>query len=884
MSAASDSALQIALRDLMRSHAPRATLLAAMGERVLNIRADAPLATESGTELIPPDDWLTKGNLAWITRDGALLGLLWSEETPIPAGAVEVLTLLLSAASTEGANREADMLITQLPAATAWLSADLTFRQVSRTFLELFGLTDQLVMGRGVLDVFPQGQALAQQLAGASAGRSIRLKDELLPGEGRRWVRGEAKPYFGGAAAGVLWTVQDVTPEYVRAGEVAALLDTETPLALVNADGRINQLSRGFEALLSRTEHAVPGTALWDWPGFSPDSAPALRDLLNAAKVGEAASTEVALTAGTPCWLTARRSAFAPNLLIVESPAHRGGTHADGNMVSQVLSLSDSATILLDHAGRAQLISDHAAGLLELDAPQLVGLGFTRTAEQLGLKLYSPEGNLLPWPEFKSLTLPYTQEVLVVTTGGTRRHMEIRVTRVDAPAPGKKPGILLTLRDQTALRRAQAKLRHDANHDQLTGLLNRTGLRQQLAQANKDSTQPSGANPAGMVATVDVDGFGGLNAALGRTAGDLLLIQLAARLNDLAAENAGAAARLNDDAFALLLPQTSAEIGIQKIQAALQEPLRAGRRLVPITFSVGTASVNAANPEQALADAEMALQHAKRQGRGQVQIFNVGLRDEQAQIFELENDLRQAIEEAQEQFNLLYQPAVSLKDGRAISAEALLRWTHPALGNISPARFLPIASRSNLITLLGEWVIREAGKGRAILREAVHKGEWRTSVNLSLEELRRPGAAERLLPLMTKLNALDIEVSAGSLIDHSEETLGVLESLRAKGSRLIVDDFGDGASSLTALTRFPLSGLKLHPTLTTRLPDDDLSLKLVQGTVSLAHSLGLSVTAVGVETYAQLDILRDLGVDAAQGYALAPPLMAHDLATWLKSR
>lgn len=875
MSAASDSVLHLALRDLMRAHAPHATLLATVGGRVLSIRADAPVTVTPGTDLIPPDDWLGHGDLAWLTRDGSLLGLLWSEDAPPAPGAVEVLTLLLSAARTESGNREADMLITQLPAATAWLAANLTFRQVSRTFLELFDLTDQEVIGQPLLKVFPEGQGLAQGLASAAAGRSIRLKDELLPGTARRWVRSEAKPYFGGAAAGVLWTAHDVTPEYTCTGELAALLDTDAPVALLGPNGEVKQVSRGFEALTSvASEQTPPGSPLWQWVCFSGEGIDSLKDLILAAQAGQGGTTEVTLPNGNTVALTARHSAFAPDLLIVEGPSRHTAGQVNGHLVSQVLSLSDAATIVMDHAGRAQLISRQAADLLEIDAVQVGGLGLTRTLEQMGLKLYSTDGNLLPWPDFKSLPLPYTLEAITVTVSGTRRHIEFRATRMDADHPGRKSGILLTLRDQTALKRAHAKLQHDANHDQLTGLLNRAGLRSRL-------TQPGSAG--NMVAAIDVDGFGGLNAALGRTAGDLLLIQLAARLNDMVTEQGGHAARLTDDSFAILLPD-SADVGIQKIQAALQEPLRAGKRLVPITFSIGSASVQPGNPDQALGDAEMALQHAKRQGRGQVQLFNVSLRDEQAQTFELENDLRHAIEAEPQQFNLLYQPAVSLKDGRAISAEALLRWTHPRLGNISLARFLPIARRSDLIVLLGEWVLREAGKGRAIIREGFRKGEWRTSVNLSLEELSRPRAAERLLPLMTKLNALDIEVNADSLLDHSEETLGVLESLRAKGSRLIVDDFGDGASSLTALTRFPLSGLKLHPTLTAKLPDDDMGMKLVQGTVSIAHSLGLTVTAVGVETYAQLDALRDLGVDAAQGYALTPPLGVHDLAIWLKNR
>ena len=258
------------------------------------------------------------------------------------------------------------------------------------------------------------------------------------------------------------------------------------------------------------------------------------------------------------------------------------------------------------------------------------------------------------------------------------------------------------------------------------------------------------------------------------------------------------------------------------------------------------------------------------------------LRDEVARAFELEEALRGALD--RDQFTLLYQPALSLKRGRAQSAEALLRWNHPTLGLLAPAHFLELASRSELITHVSEWVVQEAVLGRQAVRAALPEryANWSVSVNLGLEELRRSAGLRRLLPLLSTEGAPDIEVSAGSLLDHSQETLGLLEQLRSLGARLSVDDFGDGASSLAALTRFPLSAVKLHPTLTARLPGDEKSLTLVQGTIDLAHNLGLQVVAVGVETADQLGILRELGCDAAQGYAITPPLSGADLIGWLR--
>ncbi|MFB9993670.1 EAL domain-containing protein [Deinococcus oregonensis] len=882
------SALYTALRDLLRVHAPEATLLASVGKQVLSVRADAaPFETPSG-ELIPPDAWLDHGQLSWLTRDGALLGLLWSEEAPVPDGAVEVLTLLLSAASAEGANREADMLITQLPAPTAWLNADLVFRQVSRTFLELFGLSGPQVVGQPLQSVFPGREDLEHGLTQAAAGRATHLPDEHVLLTDRTagaagstgladtgvWLRGEARPYFGGAAAGVLWTIQNVSGEHEEAARLTALLDgLETPLALLTDTGTVLAASTGLAELAPATAPAIVGTPLWTWPCFADLPSELVRDLVRVAASGGAANGDVPLVGGGTLPLALRRGT-APGLLVAAGLSGRAaGLQASSSVVAQVLALSDAATILVDHAGRVQLVSEQAAQLVGLDAAKLLSLSLSRVLGELGVRLHTPEGDPISIPDLRTLKLPLIRELLVVRPDGVARHMEVRATQVEE---SNKPGTLLVLRDLTALRRAQAKMKHDARHDALTGLPNRPGLREHLAAAATPKT--------GAVVCLDADGFGALNAALGRTACDHLLIQLAARLNDLAGVHGGLAARLADDTFAAHLPALSADEAVQAIQTALQVPLRSGRRDVSLTFALGVAHLPAdITADAALADAEIAMQHAKRQGRAQTSAFHPGLRASVAEAYELEDALRGAI--AGEQFTLLYQPAVRLKDGQPFSAEALLRWQHPTLGTLAPSRFLPLASRSDLIMQVGDWVVHEALRGRAVIRASLPAHlNWRVSVNLSLEELRRSAGLEHLMPLLAQQGAPDIEVSAGSLLDHSQDTLGLLEQLRTHGARLIVDDFGDGASSLTALTRFPLSGVKLHPTLTARLPNDERSLTLVQGTVDLAHRLGLHVTAVGVETQEQLNVLRDLGCDAAQGYAITPPLSAGDLGLWLAER
>ena len=867
------SAVHATLSDLLRVHVPQATLLASLGDEVLRVRADAP-AESVGPDLVPPDEWFDRGEMTWLTRDGSLLGLLWTEDGEVPAAAVQVLTMLLAAARMDGTNRETEVLVTQLPVATAWLTTDLNFRRVSRPFLEMFGLPESQVVGQTAQQVFAGRAAFLDVLAQAGAGRSVRLPDEQVRRGGAVvWVRGEARPYYGGAVAGVMLTLQDVTGEYERAARVSALLDTETPAALLSDSGEVLQASHGLLELLPAASPVVTGAPLWAWPCFANVPSDTVRDLVRLAATGGAARAEVELQGGGTLTLSVRRTS-EEGLLVAQGEAGSRDGRAPLGVMTQVLALSEDATILVDHLGRAQLVSERASALLGVEAARLVGLSVSRVLGELGVRLFTPEGEPVVMPDWKDVPLPLRREVLLALPDGTVRQMELRATGVGGEAGGARGSVLLTLRDLTALRRAQAKIRHDARHDSLTGLLNRTGLREAL----------NAAGGAGSVVCLDIDGFGALNAALGRTACDRLLIQVAARLNDLANESRGQAARLADDSFAVTLPGVDAPGAVGRVRAALQQvPLRVGQRDVSVSVALGVVTLAAGVPgDAALGDAEVAMQHAKRQGRDQVSVFNPDLREQVARAFELEEALRGAVEG--EQFTLLYQPAISLREGRPVSAEALLRWNHPTLGMLSPNRFLDLASRSDLITSVSEWVVQEAVLSRSSVRSALPEryGDWTVSVNLGLEELRRSAGLRRLLPLLSAEGAPDIEVAAGSLLDHSQETLGLLEQLRSLGARLSVDDFGDGASSLASLTRFPLSAVKLHPTLTARLPGDDKSLALVQGTIDLAHRLGLGVVAVGVETSEQLHMLRGLGCDAAQGYAITPPLGRTELLSWLR--
>ncbi|WP_226342564.1 EAL domain-containing protein [Deinococcus sp. AJ005] len=902
----SSSALHTALRDLLRVHAPEAALLARVGGAVLHLQND--ILELCGPELEPPEAWLESGEMTWLSRDGELLGLLWSdggpEGRPVSPTATEVLTMLLAASRPDGAGREAEVLVTQLPVATAWLTPELVFRRVSRPFLELLDISDAGVLGHTVAEVLPGHPALLGALQGAVAGRSVHLPDALLSAKeadtAPRWVRGEARPYLGGWGAGVMVTLQDVSGEYERAARVSALLDTRTPAALLTEDGTVLHASPGLSELAPQMPGqpvpALIGAPLWDWPGFDGASVAAARDLVRLAAAGGEAQADLILAGGETLTLSVRHSA-ASGLLVAESVGVPVGGAAPLGLITQMLSLSEDATVLVDAAGRAQLINERAALLLGVEASRLVGLGLTRVLGELGVKVFSPDGQPLALPDWRTLPSPLCREVLLALPGHSLRHMELRVTPV-GPEAGRREtgnrgnvqsgGLLLTLRDVTVLRRAEAKMHHDARHDALTGLHNRVGLREDLAALKKTELETAeveaAENPVGALVCLNIDGFSALNTALGRVACDRLLIGLAARLSDVAGGKGGSAARLEGGTFAVLLPGLDIHDALEAVQRSLSVPLRCGPRETPLTFALGVAALDG-TAEDSISNAEIAVRHARQQGRGGLGFYTPALRAGVRSAYALEEDLRGAL--TAREFTLLYQPVLGLKSGKPLGAESLLRWQHPELGLLLPHSFLEVAGRSELITHIGEWVVEEAVASRDRVRAECGEThpEWQVSVNLSLEELRRSEGLSRLLPLLSAQGAPDIEVAAGSLLDHSEETLDMLGQLRSHGARLSVDDFGDGAgSNLSALTRFPLDAIKLHPTLTARLPGDPRVVTLVASTIDLAHRLGLKVVAVGVERSEQLDILRELGCDAAQGYGVCPPLPETELLAWLAER
>nr|WP_294518539.1 EAL domain-containing protein [uncultured Rhodopila sp.] len=453
---------------------------------------------------------------------------------------------------------------------------------------------------------------------------------------------------------------------------------------------------------------------------------------------------------------------------------------------------------------------------------------------------------------------------------------EVRGSRVVAASlrPLEDGGWLLTLEDITERRRNEKRIEYMAHHDALTGLPNRllfhTRLEEALLRARR------GERCA--LLYLDLDRFKAINDTLGHPAGDALLQEVTKRLG-AELRDGDTVARLGGDEFAILQPAVEqaqqAALLAQRVVAALCAPYQVNGHHVDIGVSIGIAiaSGESETPDTLLKNADLALYRAKLDGRGTWRFFEPEM-DAQMQIRrKLELDLRQALEA--EQFEMYYQPVVSLETGRVVGFEALLRWQHPEDGLISPAHFIPLAEEIGLIGPIGEWVLR-----RSCADAAGWAGDVKIAVNISAVQFRAgPWLVDMVGDVLRSsglaASRLEIEITETAMFQDTEETLATLHGLKALGARIALDDFGTGYSSLSHLRRFPFDRVKIDQSFVQCLGKTETdSAAIVRAVIGLCAGLGVAVTAEGVETREQLEWLIAAGAVDAQGFLLARPVPA----------
>ncbi|SFT09760.1 sensor domain-containing protein [Saccharopolyspora flava] len=542
-----------------------------------------------------------------------------------------------------------------------------------------------------------------------------------------------------------------------------------------------------------------------------------------------------------------------------------------------VVSLLDEGVLIVDEGGRIVTTNPAAAAILGFQEEELLG------SSPETWVTYDEDGERLPEPpsaRTRHSGEPETRRVArFERRDGSSAWLAISarsLTPEDAP-PHRT---MVSFTDITEPRAFRKQLEREATHDPLTGLANRTMVLRRLHAAMREEgrTTPTG------VMFIDLDKFKIINDSLGHVVGDEVLRVAGERLRAVmrSDEQVG---RHGGDEFVVLVhdERDSGRLHAlaERIRRRLTEPILVDGRHLHVDASIGIVLVpqgDPRTPEDVLRDADVAMYEAKTRGRGRVAFFDVQLRERLQRYLELEQDLRSAVDRGE--LWLAYQPIVNLHSNRVSGVEGLLRWTHPEHGTVSPEEFIPMAEESDLIHHIGSWVLSTAVQQVAEYR-ARFDLDLRVKANLSVRQLEDPGLPEAVDRALRgsglPARALSLEITESALMHDPDTAAHMLDELRRYGVRLAIDDFGTGYSSLAQLLRLPLDSLKIDRSFINDIAHSHDSEALVTSIMAMAHAVDLGVIAEGVETPAQLAVLRRLGCDQAQGYYLGRPSPIQEL-------
>ncbi len=453
----------------------------------------------------------------------------------------------------------------------------------------------------------------------------------------------------------------------------------------------------------------------------------------------------------------------------------------------------------------------------------------------------------------------------------------IRDRTLDEQETIRQAALAARAQAEQALRASEARFRHQATHDPLTGLPNRALFSRRLTEALGDGGGPIG------ICFIDLDGFKMINDSLGHGVGDRLLVAIASRLGQRVASHRHLVARMGGDEFVILVtdPADTDELTAiaDEALASIAEPVHIDGHELAVTASIGIAESPAAgrDPTDLMRAADITLQWAKAAGKGRWALFDPARDDLEIARYALSAQMPAALEHGQ--FVVEYQPMVSLFEGSLVGVEALVRWLHPRLGRLSPGEFIPLAEETGLILRLGYAVLEEAC-AQAARWWPESKPEGFISVNLAVRQVHDPALVTRVLDVLDRTGLdparLQLEITESSVMNTDAEPIAALRALASRGVRIAIDDFGTGYSNLAYLRRLPVRELKIAGEFVTGLRSPDATgnptdERILATLVSLAHTLGLTVTAEGVETVTQAERLRAIGCDAAQGWLYGRP-------------
>jgi diguanylate cyclase (GGDEF)-like protein/PAS domain S-box-containing protein len=566
-------------------------------------------------------------------------------------------------------------------------------------------------------------------------------------------------------------------------------------------------------------------------------------------------------------------------------------TYADISERRAIQEREQLAQTVFAHTPGGIIVTDDAQRIISANPATSLMSGYS-TEEIVGQTIFSlvaADSSLTPTAFEQAIkeSGTWNGEINIMRKTGESLAAEIRVNRIDDLNASQSSHYIWILADITERKVAEARMRHIAQSDSLTGLPNRLALQLRLAL-----TLPEARRHEWQVAImfIDLDRFKNINDTLGHPVGDELLREVASRLS-LVVRETDFVARLGGDEFVIVLPAITnpadAATVANKIIGALSSPIVADGHELHTSPSIGISIFpdDGSDGDTVLKNADTAMYHAKSAGRNNYQFYAGEMNKTASERLDIERKLRHAI--SRNELSLCYQPQFSAVGSQPTGVEALVRWHHPTDGMISPMRFIPIAEETGLIVEIGEWVLRTACHE---MRNWIEAGlePIRVAVNISARQLRRRDFCEVVAGCLAESGLpselLELEITESAVMENPKEAISILESIGRMGVTLAIDDFGTGYSSLAYLKLFPIDHLKIDRSFVADIEFDLNDRAIAFGTIALAHSLGLNVIAEGVETEDQLDLLRSNGCDEVQGYLFSKPLTSSAAFAFLHAR
>ncbi|MGO1503203.1 MAG: EAL domain-containing protein [Marinobacter sp.] len=557
---------------------------------------------------------------------------------------------------------------------------------------------------------------------------------------------------------------------------------------------------------------------------------------------------------------------------------------AEIHKFSKAIEQSPSSVVMCDRQWRVEFANQKFTQLTGFSSSSIIG----RHPGALGDNNLANRDNRHLWQSIRLQVQRvgvWQGEVNSVRRNGERFWEQLIVTPI-RDAAGAATGYLILGEDISIRKRYEQQLLRQANYDILTGLPNRMlaldRLKLALAQARRENSMVG-------VMFLDLDNFKHINDTLGHDAGDNLLIEAARRISSCL-RGTSTVARLGGDEFLVILPgltgpEASSQVA-ERILANFTPAYALSGQEVFVTTSIGIAifPTDSDNSGTLLQHADAAMYQAKHQGKSSYAHFTPEMSEVSHERLRMESHMRRALE--LQEFELYFQPIVDTATGELCAAEALLRWNNSAMGMIMPDRFIPLAEETGLIIPIGEWVLEQACRAARGWKDSIGQ-DIAISVNVSPRQFRDPGFSNAVMSALSNNglapDRLELEITERLLLDNSIETAEILKELDRAGIRLSIDDFGTGYSALSYLQSHPFDTLKIDKSFVQDVMKEPGDAALVRAIINMAHSLGLTIIAEGVEDESQTYFLQKEGCDFAQGYFYSRPLPAGEFTEWLKT-